>query len=107
VANRALRRQQLKEPKTTKAAARAVASPLPRTGTARPAAHREARGGILGWRPRFIMDIINELRKVVWPTREDTIHLTVVVVIVTVIIGAMLGAIDIGFGWLIDKLLLN
>lgn len=64
-------------------------------------------GGVLAWRPRFLMDIISELRKVVWPSREDTLHLAVVVVIVTIIFGALLGAIDIGFGWLIDETLLK
>ena len=53
------------------------------------------------------MDIISELRKVVWPTREDTMYLAVVVVIVTIIFGALLGAIDIGFGWLVDQTLLK
>ncbi|MDO8614410.1 MAG: preprotein translocase subunit SecE [Dehalococcoidia bacterium] len=104
--NRALRRQQLKDPKTDKTA-RAAPRAIPRTGPARPAARGEARGGILAWRPRFFMDIISELRKVVWPTREDTVHLTVVVVIVTIILGAVLGGIDIGFGWLIDRTLLK
>jgi preprotein translocase subunit SecE len=60
-----------------------------------------------GWRPRFIMDIINELRKVVWPSRQDTIHLTIVVVVVAIFIGALLGAIDVGFGWLISRILLR
>lgn len=53
------------------------------------------------------MDIISELRKVVWPSREDTTYLAVVVVIVTIIFGALLGAIDIGFGWLVDQTLLK
>ena len=62
---------------------------------------------IMGWRPQYIMDIITELRKVTWPSRGDTIHLTIVVVVVSVIIGAMLGGIDFGFGWIIDKTLLR
>ena len=53
------------------------------------------------------MEIITELRKVVWPTRQDTVHLTIVVIVVSVIIGAMLGGIDIGFGWIIDNTLLR
>ena len=53
------------------------------------------------------MDIISELRKVVWPTRQETVYLTVVVVIVTLIMGAILGAIDIAFGWLIEQTLLS
>jgi len=60
-----------------------------------------------GLRPRFAEEIISELRKVTWPTREDVVHLTVVVVIITLILGAVLGAIDIGFGWLIDNTLLR
>jgi len=44
---------------------------------------------------------------VVWPERGDVVHLTIVVVIVTLLIGALLGAIDIGFGWIIDEALLN
>jgi preprotein translocase SecE subunit len=53
------------------------------------------------------MDIITELRKVAWPTRDDVVYLTIVVVVVTIIIGAILGAIDIGFGWLIDHTILR
>lgn len=104
MSNRAVRRQQLKE----KSGGRTASRPsLPRTGTARPAAHTAGGGGVLAWRPRFLMDVISELRKVVWPSREDTLHLAVVVVIVTIIFGAILGLIDIGFGWVIDKTLLN
>jgi preprotein translocase subunit SecE len=80
---------------------------MPSTGAKPQQARRSGGGGILSWRPRFIMDIWNELRKVVWPDRQDVVHLTVVIVIVTIIIGAVLGAIDIGFGWLIDRTLLN
>jgi preprotein translocase subunit SecE len=57
--------------------------------------------------PRFAMDIISELRKVVWPKREDVVNLTIVIVIVTILIGAFLGLVDIGFSWLIDKTLLG
>lgn len=97
---------QTKEPKAGKSA-RASARPLVRAGTSRAASSQQSRGGILSWRPRFVTDIISELRKVVWPTRQDTTYLTIVVVIVTVILGALLGAIDIGFGWLIDHTLLK
>jgi preprotein translocase SecE subunit len=107
VGNRALRRQQARA-KEGKAGRSGAQRALPSTGPrpqARPAAG--GRGGLLSWRPRFIVDIISELRKVAWPERDDVVHLTVVVVIVTLILGAVLGAIDIGFGWVIDKALLN
>jgi preprotein translocase subunit SecE len=99
--NRAVRRQQLKDPKREKTPGRAI----PRTSAPAGTAARKAGGAF--WRPRWIMDIISELRKVVWPTREDVVNLTIVVVVVTVIIGAVLGGVDIAFGWLIDKTLLN
>jgi len=107
--NRSVRRQRLKEPKE-RTGARSSARAIPRAAVATAggaARGGSGRGGVLGWRPRFVTDIISELRKVVWPTREDTMYLTVVVVIVTLILGAVLGAIDIGFGWLIEKTLLT
>jgi preprotein translocase subunit SecE len=58
------------------------------------------------WQPRWIMDIVSELRKVVWPTRQDTLRLTVVVVIIAGSIGAALGGIDLGFAWIIEHILL-
>jgi len=78
---------------------------MPRAA-ARPASGR-AKGGVLSWRPRWITDIITELRKVVWPSRQDTVHLTVVVLIVSAIIGAALGGLDLGFAWLVEHILLR
>ena len=106
--SRALRRHPpSKQPRGARG--KTSARPLPRSG-ARAAPRGEGRSGlaaVASWRPRFVMDIINELRKVVWPSRQDTVHLTIVVVIVAILVGAVLGSIDIGFGWLIDKLLLR
>ena len=105
--NRAVRRQQRAAEAKQKASASRTPSAMPRVGTSRPAPRREGSGGILSWRPRFLMDVISELRKVVWPSREDTLHMAVVVVIVTIIFGAILGGIDVGFGWLIDRTILD
>src|SRR3989304_1776513 len=99
--SRALRRH----PSAKQAKARGKAA-----GAAPPAPHRAGRSGfaaVAGWRPRFFMDIIGELRKVVWPSRQEAMHLTMVVLIVSAILGALLGGIDIGFGWLIDNTLLR
>lgn len=41
-----------------------------------------------------IRDIIAELRKVTWPTREETRNLTIVVVGISATIGILLGALD-------------
>jgi preprotein translocase subunit SecE len=106
--NRSLRRQRLKEPKE-KPGGRASVRPAPRAAgqTAGGSARGAARGGGAFWRPRIVTDVISELRKVVWPTREEVVYLTIVVVVVTLILGAVLGAIDIAFGWLIDRTLLS
>ena len=56
---------------------------------------------------RFIGDTIAELKKVVWPTRQETIYLTGLVLIVAAAAGLVLGSIDFGFTELVDKLLLG
>lgn len=105
--NRAVRRKQGKQPSTRRerrAAARPdVAAPRPGKSTEK----ASGGGGSFLRAPRFLMDIINELRKVVWPTRDDVVYLTIVVVIITILFGAVLGAIDFGFGYLIDKTILQ
>ena len=57
--------------------------------------------------PGFIEDIWAELKKVTWPTRQETAYLTMVVIIVAVAAGIMLGLVDIVFNWIIDKALLE
>lgn len=107
--SRALRRHPIKQGKRARGKGGAPALPRP-GGGARAAPRREGRSGLAGvlsWRPRFAMDIISELRKVVWPTRQDAMYLTFVVVVVAVLIGAVLGGIDIGFGWLVEQTLLR
>ena len=54
--------------------------------------------------PRFIADIVSELRKVTWPSLAETRYLTIVVAIVAIIIGMFLGALDLVFGWVIEQL---
>ena len=103
--NRAVRRQQAKEPKSDKSARNAAKiMAAPSTGSANKAAARPK--GIRRLIPRFALDIWSELSKVVWPKREDVMHLTFVIVIVTLMIGAVLGLIDISFSWIVDKTLL-
>ena len=60
-------------------------------------------------RSRFaiIRDIIDELRKVTWPTRRETIRLTIMVIIVCLVVGIFLGAIDYGFTELVSKVFLG
>jgi len=55
----------------------------------------------------FIGDIIGELRKVTWPTRQEAIRLTIMVLIVCAVIGVILALLDWGFGRLVRDVLLK
>lgn len=43
---------------------------------------------------RFVKEVVAELKKVTWPTREETIKLTVVVIVISVLVGAFIGGLD-------------
>lgn len=101
------------------APAAALRENLPRPAAALPAAPREAGQAAAARRrrnplaflsrlqPRFISDIFAELRKVTWPTGAETRYLTMVVAIVAVAVGIFLGLIDLGFGWVIERVFFN
>ncbi len=55
----------------------------------------------------FVGDIIGELRKVTWPTRQESIRLTVMVLIVCAVIGVILALLDYGFGRLVQDVFLK
>ena len=55
---------------------------------------------------RFFGDTIGELKKVVWLTRQETLYLTALVLIVTIAVGLSLGVIDYGFSTLVNDLFL-
>ncbi len=56
---------------------------------------------------RYFQETGDELRKVSWPTREETTRLTFAVVVVAVAIGLALGGVDLGLNWLVDNTLLR
>ena len=57
------------------------------------------RGGSIS---SYFREVIAELRKAVWPTREETRRLTIMVIIVSTTVGAVLGGFDYGFTQLAD-----
>jgi preprotein translocase subunit SecE len=46
---------------------------------------------------RFIREVIAELKKVTWPTRAETVKLTVIVITISVIVGLFIGGLDMVF----------
>jgi preprotein translocase subunit SecE len=47
------------------------------------------------FKTQFGSGIVEELKKVTWPTREQTIRLTVIVIGISLIIGVYIGIIDV------------
>src|SRR5215207_4201983 len=82
--------------------ARAQATAGPGTGQRSVGAARSPlpAGGLRGlMSPQWFRDVVSELRKVTWPTRQETANLTMVVVVVAAALGLFLGGIDYGFNW--------
>jgi preprotein translocase subunit SecE len=53
----------------------------------------------------FIGEAVVEARKVVWPTRKETIQTTLVVFALVVVMAAFLAVVDIGFAFMVQKLM--
>ncbi|MCL0073587.1 preprotein translocase subunit SecE [Dehalococcoidia bacterium] len=56
---------------------------------------------------RSVRSIIAELKKVAWPTKQETMRLTVIVLIVAVTMAIILGAIDLAFSSFVDAVLIR
>jgi preprotein translocase subunit SecE len=106
--SRQIRRQQAaitaKESTAARRTPLGIRTPRPSRGAKAPAQpRRRLRVGV----PRWVEEIVSELKKVSWPTRDETVYLTTVVIIVAVSVGVVLGGIDIFFNWVVEKLLLQ
>jgi preprotein translocase subunit SecE len=55
----------------------------------------------------YIGEIITELKKVVWLTRNEIVYLTGLVLLVTVIAGVVLGLLDFSFSALVEKVFIG
>lgn len=53
----------------------------------------------------FVGETISELRKVVWPTRQEATYLTTIVIVVTVAVAITLWLIDVGFSEVMNVIL--
>jgi preprotein translocase subunit SecE len=54
---------------------------------------------------QFIAEVFSELSRVTWPTREEAIRLTLLVLSVAVIVGIFVGLWDFGLGRLASRFL--
>ena len=46
------------------------------------------------FRVKYITEVLSELKKVTWPSREEAWRLTVIVLIITVFVGLLMGFFD-------------
>ena len=63
---------------------------------------------ILQFHPRihtWLRDVVVEVDKVVWPTKKDTLSMTIIVCVILVLSGALLGLFDLGAGTVIRYIL--
>jgi preprotein translocase subunit SecE len=52
----------------------------------------------------FFAEAFGELKKAHWPTREETLRLSILVIVICLIVAVILGAVDYGFSRLISSL---
>ncbi len=53
----------------------------------------------------FLKEVQDELKKVIWPTRNEVIRLTFVVVLTSLLVGIYLGGLDLGLTKLFELLI--
>ena len=103
-----MRRAQERADKKQKKASEGQASQssvMPKTSSSQQSTQEIKRKGSI-FKPRWIIDTWNELRKVTWPSRKDIGHLTYVVVLVSIVFGVILGLADLFFNWFVETLIL-
>jgi preprotein translocase subunit SecE len=53
----------------------------------------------------FVREVLAEFRKVSWPSRQELINSTVVVITVTVVVSLFLGAVDVVLARIVERIL--
>jgi preprotein translocase subunit SecE len=61
--------------------------------------------GFLKRAQEFTHEVLAEFRKVTWPSRQELINSTVVVIAVTVVIAFFLGGVDIALARIVERIL--
>lgn len=54
----------------------------------------------------FLKEAKIELKKVTWPSREETTHYTLTVIIISIAVALFLGGLDFVFQWVLNNLIL-
>lgn len=98
-----IQRQSAAKPTTASAPSRAEAArpPKPTVERERPGeTERSAVGSRVDQIKKQWLDTVAELKKVTWPDKETTKNLTLVVIAISAVLGALLGGLD----WVLQQL---
>ncbi len=60
---------------------------------------------VIGQVREFVKEVLLEFHRVTWPSRQELVNSTVVVLTVTVVIAFFLGAVDIGLARVVERIL--
>jgi preprotein translocase subunit SecE len=63
-----------------------------------------ATGGAVARARQFYLDVVAEMRKVTWPTRDETRKATIAIVAFVGVLSLAIGLMDTVFQWLLVKL---
>lgn len=55
----------------------------------------------------YLKEVRSELAKVIWPKREEVLRLTLVVIIISAVVGLYLGGLDYAFTKLLELVISN
>ncbi|OGN13848.1 MAG: preprotein translocase subunit SecE [Candidatus Yanofskybacteria bacterium RIFCSPHIGHO2_02_FULL_43_22] len=56
---------------------------------------------------QFLKEVRHELSKVIWPTKNQVIQYTIVVVAISLAVAIFLGLLDFIFEWLLNKFVIR
>ena len=64
--------------------------------------------GFFTWRHPTVnalaQEVVTELKKVTWPSVDETRIATVVVIVTSMVVSAVLGFFDLGFNWVMERI---
>ena len=64
----------------------------------------EKKNGFFDRAKKYLAECRAELKKVTWPTKQQLIKNSAVIIVFVAIITAVLSLLDVGFGWIFSKL---
>jgi preprotein translocase subunit SecE len=61
--------------------------------------------GVIARVTEFFQEVLLEFKRVTWPSRQELVNSTTVVIVVTLVLAFFLGAVDIGLTKIVERVL--